>query len=55
MHRIKMVWLPLHHFRINALRVSEPALLVQRQTLTELGLQWQNTWFLRLRWGAALS
>ena len=51
MQRIKVVRLPLQNFPIEALRVCQFSLPMQRHSLIELGLQCHRSWLLCLRLG----
>jgi hypothetical protein len=53
MQRIKVVWLLTQNFPIDALRVRQPSLLMQRQTPIEFGLQCHRCRIPGLRLGVA--
>ena len=52
MQRIKVVWLLTQNFPIDALRLRQLSLLMQRHSLLELGLQCHRSRILCLRLGA---
>jgi hypothetical protein len=51
MQRVKVVWLLTQNFPINALRLHQLSLLMQRHSLIELGLQYYRSRILCLRSG----